>query len=704
MSLARKLQADLRAGARAVAPHVGSFREFLEHHGRCKISAGPQAGQYAPYSFAGREALLEVCRVIDLVIGSHTGKPLKDSTVVLAGGAQFGKTVLELHLMAYLAAIRFLNPSVYLPDDQLAADIVDAKFRPDVVDQIPWFAEMTQLGRSVNKSGKAVNTKGAFIATDGTRRSVGMFRGLRKVPTSFTNDVVIEDEKDDIPPSKAKYLSGRMTASALRLSIVVGTQRVHGAGQNKAWADGSQGIMLLAPADQEIPAECLAMDSAPECPTVTSLPPGWINPEEAWPQICRLAVTGTPRTDDPVLTYDGDFKRPGTTEVAGAYTPDGVYYLAHPDTGQPLDRHRLAWLHKRPERIASRRWTFRVAQIGAAAIDLGQIVAHWGRAVADPEEMTSFLCDRLARPKSTAQALTPEILERARRIEVFQFGERRAGRPRYAGLDTGDRCWFSAREIGSPTAKRMIFADKIALADVVSRTVHHCQRLGIDALFIDARPAVTEARTLCLVLNGLADIVRWPMPDDPDHALIHFPGGLVWDGPAGKWRHLKCAAVEFTKRQIGSGITHKLGSFTEDGQVKFYPIIQCNRFEAIDAVITELLTPEENVFQAPAGKLRQDPALLLPQRVPGAPGILETLDAHLLTGSQRAKEKDGTLGDYVDECENHLLLSAAYARLAEQECAVAKLGGGITSARGIHVGSDRARRQFRPRILTREDA
>jgi len=37
---------------------------------------------------------------------------------------------------------------------------VDAKFRPDVVDQIGWFAEMVQVGKALNKSGRAVNRKG----------------------------------------------------------------------------------------------------------------------------------------------------------------------------------------------------------------------------------------------------------------------------------------------------------------------------------------------------------------------------------------------------------------------------------------------------------------------------------------------------------------------------------------------------------------
>jgi hypothetical protein len=52
--------------------------------------------------------------------------------------------------------------------------------------------------------------------------------------------------------------------------------------------------------------------------------------------------------------------------------------------------------------------------------------------------------------------------------------------------------------------------------------------------------------------------------------------------------------------------------------------------------------------------------------VPGSPAILEAVDQHLLAGSQREKDpKTGELGDYVEGCDNHLLLADAYSRLAE---------------------------------------
>jgi hypothetical protein len=416
---------------------------------------------------------------------------------------------------------------------------------------------------------------------------------------------------------------------------------------------------------------------------VTEVPPGFLNPEEAWPQICRCAVTGTPRLDDPMLGWEGDFRRPGSDDVVATYRPGAVFYYAHPETGEPLDCDRPIWHHRVPEKLPMQQFTFRVAQIGTPAIDLQQIVAHWTRAVGDAEEMITFRCDRQALPKSASQALTPEILERSRTTAGgFLLGERRPDLPCFAGLDTGDRCWYLAREIANAGDKRLVNAAQIALGDVVARVRHLCAADGVSTLFIDERPAVAEARTLALLLNGLGELEQgsWPQVVDwkARDTYISLPGGLVWDGRQQKWLNLRCAVVRFTKNQLGAGIEQGAAEFEESGVTKFVPMIACNRFESIDRVVREFLTPTENVIEAvpgPAGRnvIRQEPAMRLPRRVPGANGILETIDSHFLAGSQREKdEKTGEVGDYLDDIQNHLLLANAYSGLAETIGAVAK--------------------------------
>lgn len=632
-------------------PDRATFAQFLTQDARVPTGGGT----YGPYSFEGREAIEEIVEVIDHVLAER----LQDASVAIAGGAQWGKTILELNLAAYCTSQPFLNFGLFLPDNDLVAGVIDTKFRPDVVDQVPWFAEMVKVGKAVNASGKAVDRKGAFIVTDGQRRANGMAIGLQKIPTTFTLDVAALDEVDDIPERNAKFVKGRLTSSKLRFTLRIGTQRIHGRGQQKAWADGSQGVIELS----------------------------GINPEEAFPGIIRCAVSGSPRQDDPKLTWAGDFRRDGSPEVVATHSFEAVYYLAHPETGAPLDRTAPVFRHRRPERVKERAWSFRVSQLGIGAISLGQIVGQFQLAVNDPEEMTVFRCDVLALPQSTTQALTPSIIARAQSVEPFNLRlASQDGRPVYGGLDTGDRCYLTVRERESAARKRLIYATTFPAGDLVKRGVSLFHQLGLTCLFIDQRPLVSEARSLALALNGLDTLARWPR--DPGALKEVHVGKLHFDGT--RWRGLRCAVVRFDKKQLGAGIEHGLDIFEEGGQEKFVPLIRCNRFETIDRAVRELLTPDEAVVDVVEGRVRELPSLLLP-----APGrVMEEVAAHFITGSERAKEKDGTAGDYVDQTANHYLLANGYAALAEQV-----EGGGRRVTTSLHTVKGADRRHATRRVL-----
>lgn len=639
------LDARVHGDSRAVkAPEVGSFMEFLQTQARAPIGGG----EYGPYTFDGREALIEFVETIDRILGSKTGKPIKDATLSLCGGAQFGKSTTELALGAYVTGCRWMGWGFYLPDDTLVQGMVDTKFRPDVIDQIDWFAAMTQVGKAVNKSGKAVNRKGAFTVTDGQRRATGMILGLNKVPTSFSFDITTLDEVDDIKPAREKFVRGRMTNSKQRLMVKIGTQRIAGRGQHKAWKDGTQGYMLH------------------RCPACSHE----LNLEESWPRCLRLAVSGKPKRSDPYLTLTADFRHTDDGPVVAVHDPAHHYYHACTKCGAELDRSKkgFRWVHKRPQLIRLEKWSWRISQFGIPAIDIVQHVAHWGRAVADPEEMESFNCDVRAMPESSEQKITENILDRSRKVAPYDMPAQ-VGGTRFAGLDTGRRCWFLARERESIEKKRLVHLEQIALGNVVDRTVSLCQVHNIGVLFIDQNPATDEARTIALRLNGLEGLDKFPKKPEGD-GRVSFPSGLQWDGT--QWRGLRCAVVAFTKKKRGAGISHGFDVFEKNGQEMFVPLIECNRFETIDRAVREFLTPTENVSdviveKGKPSRIRTQPALLLPRRGKGQAKALELLDEHLLTGSER---EEGDVGDYVDKCENHFLLADGYSALAETVGAV----------------------------------
>ena len=227
---------------------------------------------------------------------------------------------------------------------------------------------------------------------------------------------------------------------------------------------------------------------------------------------------------------------------------------------------------------------------------------------------------------------------------------------------------------------------------MVGRAQARFEQLGLSALFIDERPLVNESRTIALALNGLQGLATWPRITNEKDAYISLPGGLTWDGKNARWLNLKCAVVRFTKAKLGAGIEQTIVFFEEGGQTKFVPCIACNRFETIDRVVREFLTPSEGVVEVVKGKVRETPAMLLPRMTPGHPPILDAVEAQLITGSEREKEEDGTLGDYVDGCENHFLLADGYSALASLICAGNKTGKfGYTKIETGRVGMGRGK-------------
>jgi len=667
-----KLDGKLNEDTRSIkAPRRDSFEQFLELDAKVPVGGG----EFGAYSFEGREVIRIIVRHIDRVLGyrgSGSGtqrEPMTDCITNIAGGAQWGKTVLELNLAAYATSQLFLNTGLFLPSDDLVQGIVDTKFRPEIVDQIPWFADMTQVGRAVNKSGKATNRKGAFLVTDGQRKASGLVLGLQKVPTSYSLDIASKDELDDIPPKNEKFVKGRLTASKLRYTLNIGTQRVHGRGQQAKWKGSSQGVILLPPTSRaaEVAAES----------EVTATPPSWINVEEAFPGVIRCQLGGSPALTDPKLTWVGDFRHDANGQTVATHKPGNLYYLAHPETGEPLLRSHPICCHRQPTQLDQNNWGIRVSQLSIGAIGLSQIVGQFQLAVSDPDEMVVFKCDVLALPQSLAQALSPAILDRSRDLEPYEARLRiEPGRAAFAGLDTGDKCWLWINDVESPARKRLIYPASIAAADLVPRTVALFHQLGIAALFVDQRPLVSQARELAKQLNALDGVTQWPEADDT--AWITLPSGLSWNPLKKRWTGLRCAVVRFDKKQIGQGIEHGFDIFDEGGVTKFVPLIRCNREETIDRAVKSFLTPVEGVndILPNGGGIRSLPAQLLPSR---GLALMETVEGHLVAGSEREKGADGSLGDYVDECANHMLLAKGYCDLAENECASRNTAMSFTS-------------------------
>jgi hypothetical protein len=636
-------------------PRITSFIDFLTHHARVKCGAG-----YIPYHFAGREALRPIVERIDAILAR--GEP--DVSLAICGGAQFGKTVLLLNLLAYLVAVKFRNVGYYLPDDDLVAGLVDGKLRPDVLDQIPWLARLIAVGKTLAATGRAVNRKGAFLCTDGSRTALAFMRGLGKIPTSFSMDVVIQDEKDDLPEEHARFLAGRMTASDLRLSLIIGTQRYHGAGQNLAFTEGTQHVGLIA---------CLGCGRRH-------------NPETLWPGICRLEMPELPPNEWPWLTVEGHFAFSDGRQLPIPFRPGQRYVLACLECGAALDRAHPLWHAQAPEREALRRFSYRISQLLIPDLDLAQIVAAWQLAIRDPAHMNVFCTDRLALPKSSTQTLTPYDLAAARGDYRLEGGRKKVEGKAvegssnlslpptffcFGGLDLGDQCWFVAREVEAraPQTARLLWIEAIAAERVRTRVPELFRALGMNILCVDAGPLRDLARDLTFLLNGL-DEEALPSSVDPARTITFARNGttlpLQWNGARERWLNVRCAPVEFTQRE-GQGLRHKLAR-TQDGRL--YPLLAAHRDETIERVIAELVAPggaQPRLTENADGTAASLPAprFLLPAPTEESRAVIDLYERHLLSGARQERSADGRTLRYLDRCENHFLLATAYAALAE---------------------------------------
>ena len=644
---------DESLAGRSNAPECASFKDFLVNHAKVL----QRDGNTGPFSMTGRAPLEMIADWFDAILRNTldgetitldgvTFEPhkMKGFSLAIGGGAGFGKTIIELNLMAYCTAIRFVPFANYLPDREKLQEIVKLKFRPNVLDAYPWMSEMIHLGKSENASGKTVDRAESFTVTDGTRKSFGHFAGMHKPPTSIHFDICSLDEVDDIDDRNIGFVDSRMTGSKIHLTIFIGTQRIAGAGQNARLAASSYHVKLY------------------DCPGCGK---EW-NLEENFPRIVRT------RGSQEVLTAEA------------GHDPDADYYCGCPECGTELDRDGGRYVAKHPERIKAGKLGLRVSQFNVSAISLQEIVGSWFAAMADPsgEAMQAFHCDRLGIPNAgAAQPITQNVLDRAREQTAMSLTPGKS--PRFAGLDTGPRCWFWCDEVPDALTSRLTWAEMIASGNAPSRVAFLMQQLNISCVFIDAGGEPDLTKRIVLNLNGLENFTPPVMPQtELLKSKMSFTGGMAWDGTQGRWRGIRAAAVLFVAKEA-KGIVQTVG-FTQEG--KIYPLIKCNRAESIQTAVNDFLTPAEGMIElvdsGTAKVVRTETRARLPKTFIGPGASQAVLEGHLLN---LRKERDVKTGeeDWIDGVENHLGLAKVYARLSATQAGQPQSMAGSFSADAI---------------------
>ncbi len=274
MRVARKLE---RRRAQKEPPRIDSFADFLAHHARVKSGSG-----YIPYHFTGREALRPIVERLDQILASGA----TDASLAICGGAQFGKTVLMLNLLAYLVAVRFRNVGYYLPDDDLVSGLVDGKLRPDVLDQIPWLARLIAVGKTLIALGPRGESQGRVSLHRRHAYRAGLHARAGKNP-----DFVLDGRGG----------AGRKGRSARGARALSG--RTHDGFEFAAVAADRHAALSRRGAESRLHGRDAAHRAADAVPAAAQRH----NPETLWPGICRLEMPELPVKEWPRLTVEGHF-------------------------------------------------------------------------------------------------------------------------------------------------------------------------------------------------------------------------------------------------------------------------------------------------------------------------------------------------------------------------------------------------------------
>ena len=506
-----------------------------------------------------------------------------------------------------------LGVGYYLPDAELVDGIVDTKFRPDVINQIPWFASMLTIGKTVNKSGKQVNRKGAIMATDGERIALGYFLGCNRVPRTYAT---------------CSWSTSAMTSTSGMKSIWMAVSRP--ASCACVWTLARRVMTRLA--------WIRSLRTQPSTALTSPVQTGDISPEDGGPAFAVSRWAQSPSPSDPRLTLAGDFKASESGETVATHRPENIYYLACPHCGHALNRDLVFYKAKRPEMEALGKYGIEVSQISTPAIGLTQIVAAWASAVADPDKMTAFRCDRWARPKSSTRGLiraswtdrgktTPSplcllaALALVAWIRVTAFGLWRVR------SSEGDKAFAWAEQI-SPTVAQ-------------SRIPQLFEACGLSCLFIDIGNERQLARNI--VITAPACLRRGPVG-----RTRRRPRGMV-----------PVSARTQRRRSFWWRWHHEIRRTQED---RAYPVIRANRDEC-----TRVRVPHDDGLVAVVdNKVRTEPIMHMPGNTPGCNVAVNILQQHFISGSRKVPGKDGKSLSFTDKVENHYLLANAYSALSEQ--------------------------------------
>jgi len=269
----RKSRKIIRAPSLALA--AGAPARFAgAARGLARFLASEIRADGGPFTFEGREALLEPAAALDAVF--EKGAP--DETITILKGAQVGLTTLAIGAALYGVIVHRLNVGYFLPDQDFANRFDQTRVRPALRR-----GRIARLMRQGAYRGASPRGLKEFPGPGGSRFLYIL--GLRDVGSaiSLPLDVLIRDEVDDLPPENLAWSNDRLDASPLALTLNLAVGRTPGAGIHAMYEAGDQRRWL---------ARC------PACRAESAL-------EEHWPRVLRASALVCPACGAPLARGAG---------------------------------------------------------------------------------------------------------------------------------------------------------------------------------------------------------------------------------------------------------------------------------------------------------------------------------------------------------------------------------------------------------------
>jgi len=358
--------------------------------------------------------------------------------IAVKKGTQIGFSTLTLGAASWLPACHRLTSIYWLPTDKFAYRFDETRTQP-MMRSSPFLSARAKG----NPDHKGLTGFGG----EAYRYTLGLETIANAL--SIPADALFYDEVDVIPPDNKEWSENRVDASELALEVCFCQGLIPGGGIDRLYDEGC-GFRWLV-----------------KCPSCGK--------------------------DDQILE---DLFPACIQKVQGEWARVCVR-CGHPYDVQKDGR----WVAERPGRLGENDYSYQIPSLIVPQVKLERVMSQYERALKRPSKMPKFESAYLARVNiGSLQPITDAVLDKCEGDYRCRLAQ--SGRPRYAGVDTGDAVHLVVVERTESGRPMLVWFEEIDSDEAELVLQERRRQLGIVALVCDSKPLRTLARALAYASPG----------------------------------------------------------------------------------------------------------------------------------------------------------------------------------------------------------